>query len=198
MIRRAVLIGIFVLAWANVTVLAGQAAAGLAGGTLIVFVPAEDKFIVAADSRSSMLIGKVTPDDNQCKIVPIGDHFVFATSGNVAYTSHSADDPVSAWTNWTEAKKVVHARQRAKGDAQKRVDRVADSWAEDMKSKWETLYLHQKDLVEQATKPPSFDLTTGIFATATNGKLAFAIRAIVLAKSPDSGYSLNLRPRSLL
>jgi hypothetical protein len=149
-------------------------------GTIVIFLPAKDKFIVAADSRGLKIRGNEPPDDHKCKIAVFHDQFVFANSGSIAYERTLDNDPVKEWSNSIEAQIAIGNHKSDKGDAQTVIEHVATAWAESLRSKWQFLYSQNKELVLKAAKPPSYVLTSGIFATARQGNIGFAVRELTL------------------
>jgi hypothetical protein len=138
-------------------------------GTVIVFQLANDKFVIAADSRST--VRNKPPEDNHCKITAFeSDHVVFAVSGAAYALPATANDPMPGWDAVEEAKKAVLK------------DHIAYYWETRMLSIWTKMMLyHPKDVLEVASKEHGF-LTTGIFAVARNGKITIRVTNIKFIK----------------
>jgi hypothetical protein len=152
------------------------------GGTIVVFVPDQDKFIVASDSRAVYVRGKTPPNDDACKIFELQNNLVFAESGSISF---EPSIPLRGWNNADEAAAAAKS-QTGTGSAQATIDQIADAWAITIRDYWKGLYLVDPQLVNEASGEGEHVLTTGIFAIAKNGEVAFAVRYLIFeGKEPQ-------------
>lgn len=151
--------------------LPNSTSAQINSGTIIVFHVAQDKFIVAADSRA---IFNGIPEDTDCKIAVFHNQIVFFTSGADGYRhSEKGFDPVASFDNAGVASDAIHSQPVAKS-----LDDIADSWANRMIEKFKSLYFSHPDLVIEAGEKGKGTLTTGVFAKAVQGKIILVGRAL--------------------
>jgi hypothetical protein len=146
-------------------------------GTVVIFVPDQDKFIVAADSRGGWARASRQPSDNWCKISVLEGNVLFATSGYAAYDS-GLNDPVQSWTNRIQAEAAVHAHQSDRGISQTIVISIADAWAQSLSERWAGLNRQYPELVAKLADKGAHVVTSGVFAMAKDGNIAFAVREL--------------------
>ena len=148
-------------------------------GSVAIFVQDADKFIVAADSRGGHVRGSRPRTDDECKLFALQENAVFFTTGAVRYES-GKNDPISSWSNEIEARSAIHLHGTDEGTAQHMVDEVANAWAKSSVSKWNQLYRRDPKWVTLCLPKGSGVVTTGIFAMAKNGSMAYALRDLSL------------------
>lgn len=154
-------------------------------GSVAIFIPSRDEFVIAADSRAGTARGSLPPSDNNCKIAKIAalqGNVVFSTTGNVGFLPGPGSS-LSEWNNVGEANRAAQLPQTKTADAQTFINVIADNWAQSLQKRWVELYLQDPGLVTKAVQSSNQGITSGIFAVAANGEIAFAIRNLVL----DSG-----------
>lgn len=150
-------------------------------GTIIVYQLTNGKFILAADSRDTINRSKglpVPPNDKYCKITTFGRRFVFAPTGVSIYDSHGLGI-VKTW-DVNEILKAVIAEHPISDniDARKQLNAIADAWVDSMKKEFWNMYLFYPYWVPGIAKEQGGELTTGIFALATNNQVVFTTRHI--------------------
>ena len=149
----------------------------ISSSTLIVFQLVNNKFIMAADSRGSF---DGSPHDTYCKIATFRDQVIFAAGSGPLYVPTNLD-PAPPWNATDEAHKAIAANASKRGrDSGGRVKSIADTWAENMRINWQTLNGFHPDLVNKFAQDERGNMTTGVFATASHGRVSFTVRSIVL------------------
>jgi hypothetical protein len=149
-------------------------------GTIVVFGQTGGRFVIAADSR--VAFDNRPPEDNQCKIAASKtNRIVFAATGPVGYTNQGGIDLAPTWNAFDDAKTVVLEEWAdPKPDtAAEAAGRLARAWEKKILDRWNTLQLLNPQAFNQAIDHTHGRFTTGIFAIAYKGQIAFTVSAIV-------------------
>jgi hypothetical protein len=165
----------------TVMLAAGAACAQLSRGTVIIFNFSKDKLVVAADSREITINangGESPPNDTYCKLSIFRHKIVFTSVGGAGYIQQGADDPVSGWSNEALARIAVQTAD-VSDDAQTRIRRVAERWADLLLPLWNSYYASHPQEVMRTVEKYKGQVTVGVFSQASNGRIYYQPVALV-------------------
>ncbi len=169
------------------------ATAQTSSGTVVVFQLIDDKFIIAADSRSIL---RGIPSDTHCKIAAFRHKVIFASSGHSAAVQGDSKDTAPAWIVWDAAEEaraaVSMTNLTSQATAEGLVKAVADAWGSRVKNIWATEYSHHPAQVSEMAEGEDGRLTNAVFAAAVDGTVAIAGRTITLKKGAVDVYVPSL------
>jgi hypothetical protein len=168
------------------------------GATSIIVDVRTDRIIIIADSRAeeSNSNGKATTRDDKCKILILGDKFVFTETGREGYTRETAIDPTPNFHGIDEAARSYNA---VPGHD---LNGVARNWAIQITNDFQLFYLAAPQRVRQLSSPGG-TLLVGLFAGKDSGNtLRCYIARIVIDDSLSTregvaipvGYSVDEFP----
>lgn len=168
----------------------GLVCAQIASGTVHVFQLMPNKFVIAADSRA--IYPNKPPEDTACKIAALDRQFVVGVGAAASYAPGKEDLFRRSWDAIEEAKRIArtHITENPQ-DAASTVTAIADVWAFTVQNDWKALYSVYPERVAEAAKASKGILTTGLFAFAQNGQIAFIVRSITF---DDRGIQVGNPP----
>jgi hypothetical protein len=159
-------------------------------GTIVVFQLTNEKFVIAADSRG--VVADKPPEDTHCKIAAFkSHHVVFAVSGAAYASPLGIADQMPSWNAIDEAGKVVLAEESMEpANVVDAILNISSAWETRMLFLWTEMMLYHPENVREVAARGKGHLTTGIFAVARNGSIAYRLAMIVF----DNGKPVALHP----
>ena len=138
-------------------------------GTIVAFQFVNNKFVIAADSRSIWLHSN--PDDTYCKLAAFRRQLIFAVAGGTSnIPSNLFTDRARSWDAVEEAHAALLLTPLTSvTNSAAQITAVADNWAALVKGDWDNLYSFHPDVVRRFAEDGNGKLTEGIFALAVNG-----------------------------
>ncbi len=147
------------------------APAQASSGTIVVFALQQDKFALAADSETTPSDQTGSKGFEQCKVLALDDHTLFAAAGFMDYKRIDRNDSMQSWSTFDVARRAV------KTVLNKDLATIADEWANQMKARLEAIGPRRLNAISVSH---GGTLANGVFATAKDGSISVTTRNLKL------------------
>lgn len=148
-------------------------------GTIIIVAGSQNKIVMAADSRESMIRrnGSKSIDDTECKIVTLPRKLVFAPAGRVGHKNTT--DPTLSWDSYDIARDAAKTVEISGGS----IEATAHLWADKVAA------MHDQDLARAVitSNKASDNIIEYAFFAGFEGGIPLVYRTIIFKNKESTG-----------